>query len=204
MLWWNDLIIYQSLLTLLETHKKSTSILGLSKNIPVVIFVIFMQSWYNTTLIIRKCFHWSKWVCYIMFCGIILSLFEESTPSMPQPYLELVVRPPEMMQVLVGSRLSLPCQAEGVPAPQVMWLFNDQRVCNPLVLLPGKCVLIDLFTNVSQIYRCFFPQDLVTSHFINLYLTMVFQYLESTLHTLVIATSDKPLTSFQVFRNNLC
>ena len=30
---------------------------------------------------------------------------------------------------------------------------------------------------------CFFPRDLVTSHYINLYLTiMVFQYLESTLH----------------------
>ena len=52
---------------------------------------------------------------------------------------------------------------------------------------------IDLFTNVSQIYGCFFPRDLVMSHFINLYLTMVFQYLESTLHTLglLVATSDK-------------
>ena len=30
---------------------------------------------------------------------------------------------------------------------------------------------IDLFANVSQIYGCFFPRDLVTSHFINLYLT---------------------------------
>ena len=50
--------------------------------------------------------------------------------------------------------------------------------------------IIDLFTNVSQIYGCFFPRDLVTSHFINLYLTMVFQYLESTLHTLVVATLD--------------
>ena len=66
------------------------------------------------------------------------------------------------------------------------------------------CCPIDLFTNVSQIYGCFFPRDLVTSHFINLYLTMVFQYLESTLHTLVVATLDKPWTSFQVVRNNLC
>ena len=32
---------------------------------------------------------------------------------------------------------------------------------------------IDLFTHVSQIYGCFFPQDLVTNHFINLFLTMV-------------------------------
>ena len=57
---------------------------------------------------------------------------------------------------------------------------------------------MDLFTNVSQIYGiCFFPRDLVTSHFINLYLTMVFQYLESTLLTLVVATSDKPRSSFQ-------
>ena len=30
-----------------------------------------------------------------------------------------------------------------------------------------------------KIYGCFFPRDLVLSHFINLYLTMVFQYLES-------------------------
>ena len=29
-------------------------------------------------------------------------------------------------------------------------------------------IAIDLFTNVSQIYGCFFPWDLVTSHFINL------------------------------------
>ena len=56
-----------------------------------------------------------------------------------------------------------------------------------------SCVQIDLFTNVSQIYGCFFPQDLITIHFINMYLhvPMVFQYLESTLHTLVVATSDK-------------
>ena len=61
-----------------------------------------------------------------------------------------------------------------------------------------KCsVEIDLFTNVSQIYGCFFPRDLVTSHFINLYLTMVFQYLESTLHDIsccnvaVAQTTDK-------------
>ena len=47
---------------------------------------------------------------------------------------------------------------------------------------------LDLFTNVSQIYGCFFPWDLVMSHFINLYLTMVFQYLESTLHKLIVAT----------------
>ena len=30
-------------------------------------------------------------------------------------------------------------------------------------------IAIDLFTNNSQIYGCFFPRDLVTSHFINLY-----------------------------------
>ena len=34
---------------------------------------------------------------------------------------------------------------------------------------------IDLFTNVSQSYGCFFPRDLITSHFVNMYLTMVFQ-----------------------------
>ena len=63
---------------------------------------------------------------------------------------------------------------------------------------------IELFTTVSLIYGCSFPRDLVTSHFINLHLTMVFQYLKSTLHALVIAMSDKPRTSFQVVRNNLC
>ena len=41
-------------------------------------------------------------------------------------------------------------------------------------LLVPYSALIDPFTiNVSQIYGCFFPRDLVTSHFINLYLTMV-------------------------------
>ena len=48
-----------------------------------------------------------------------------------------------------------------------------------------------LLTNVSQIYGCFFPQDLVRGHFINLYLTMVFQYPGTTLLTLVVAMSDK-------------
>ena len=58
----------------------------------------------------------------------------------------------------------------------------------------------------STISGSFFEQDLVMSHFISLYLTMVFQYLESTLHndTLVVDMSDKPQTSFQVVRNNLC
>ena len=41
---------------------------------------------------------------------------------------------------------------------------------------------------VKLFYGRFFPRDLVTSHFINLYLTMVVQYLESTLHTLDFAT----------------
>ena len=38
-----------------------------------------------------------------------------------------------------------------------------------------------------------FLGELVMSHFINLYITMVFQYmyLESNLHTLVVATLDK-------------
>ena len=48
---------------------------------------------------------------------------------------------------------------------------------------------LDLFTNGSQIYEC---------HFINLYLTMVLQYLESTLHTLVVAMWSKPVG--QAFR----
>ena len=45
-------------------------------------------------------------------------------------------------------------------------------------------------------YECFFPRDLVMNHFINLYLTMVFQYLES-MHFAYISccyvgqTSDK-------------
>ena len=47
--------------------------------------------------------------------------------------------------------------------------------CTDGMFLPHRT--IDLFTNVSQMYGCFFPQDLVTSHFINLYLTTVFQYL---------------------------
>ena len=42
---------------------------------------------------------------------------------------------------------------------------------------------IDLFTNVSQINGCFSLGTMVTNNFINLYLTMVFQYFESTLHT---------------------
>ena len=56
-------------------------------------------------------------------------------------------------------------------------LSNDRDI---FMITSDNCS-IDLFTNVSQIYGCFFPRDLVTSHFINLYLTMVFQYLETTL-----------------------
>ena len=65
-------------------------------------------------------------------------------------------------------------------------------------------LVIDHITNVSQIYGCSFPRDPVTSHLSNLYLTMAFEYLETTLHTSVVATSDKPRTSLQVVRNNLC
>ena len=46
-----------------------------------------------------------------------------------------------------------------------------------------------------------FPPDQVTRHFIKLYITMVFQYLESTLHTFVVHCGQ-PRTSFQVVRNN--
>ena len=63
---------------------------------------------------------------------------------------------------------------------------------------------IDPFTKLKSNLWMYFPQDLVTSNVINLYLTMVYQYLESPLHTLVVAMSDKPQTSFQVVRNNLC
>ena len=60
----------------------------------------------------------------------------------------------------------------------------------------------DPFTNVSQICGCFFPRDLVTFHFINLYLTVVFQYLECTLHdTLVVATSHKGYKWLLYFTN---
>ena len=41
------------------------------------------------------------------------------------------------------------------------------------------------------------------SHFIHLLLSMWFLLLVSTLHTLVVATSDKPWTSFAVVKNNL-
>ena len=41
------------------------------------------------------------------------------------------------------------------------------------------------------------------SHFIHLLLSMWFLLLVSTLHTLVVATSDKPRTSFAVVKNNL-
>ena len=41
------------------------------------------------------------------------------------------------------------------------------------------------------------------SHFIHLLLSMWFLLLVSTLHTLVVAMSDKPRTSFMVIKNNL-
>ena len=43
----------------------------------------------------------------------------------------------------------------------------------------------------------------VISHFIHLLLSMWFLLLVSTLHTLLVATSDKPRTSFAVVKNNL-
>eukprot|EP00057_Strongylocentrotus_purpuratus_P002227 XP_003724086.2 PREDICTED: uncharacterized protein LOC100889062 isoform X1 [Strongylocentrotus purpuratus] len=44
------------------------------------------------------------------------------------PYLGFIQRPPEEMQVLVGSPLTLPCQAEGFPQPRIQWFFNSRRV----------------------------------------------------------------------------
>ena len=49
----------------------------------------------------------------------------------------------------------------------------------------------------------FFCLSPVISHFIHLLLSMWFLLLVSTLHTLVVATSDKPRTSFAVVKNNL-
>ena len=54
----------------------------------------------------------------------------------------------------------------------------------------------------------FFHRDLVTSDCIkrfNLYLTMVFQYLESTLHTLIVAylpTLENQKTEYKVLRGS--
>jgi len=43
----------------------------------------------------------------------------------------------------------------------------------------------------KNIYGCFFPWDMVTSYSINMFQIMVIQYLESTMNTLVVATSSK-------------
>ena len=95
------------------------------------------------------------------------------------------------------------------------WMFIAKKIfyINEFIFFSEYSVLlsileqqggIDRFTSDSHMYGCFFPRELVTSYFINLYLAMVFQYLESFLHTLVVATSDKPWTSFQVVRNFRC
>ena len=88
-------------------------------------------------------------------------------------------------------------------------LFTKKKKKNAISLDVGKVSVIltinlflsiscnrpALFTStVSQIYGCFFPQDLVTSHFNNVPNNGI-QYLESTLHTLVLSTSAFVQTS---------
>ena len=53
---------------------------------------------------------------------------------------------------------------------------TNSKACGKITVW-SALISIDLFTNVSQIYGCFFPRNLGTSHFINLYLTMLYQYL---------------------------
>ena len=52
---------------------------------------------------------------------------------------------------------------------------NAYKGHHKFALVNLQYLILDLFTDVSQIYGCFFPWDVVTSHFINLCLTMVFQ-----------------------------
>ena len=55
-----------------------------------------------------------------------------------------------------------------------------------------------------QLNGYFFCLSPVISHFIHLLLSMSFLLLVSTLHTLVVATSDKPRTSFAVVKTTFC
>ena len=69
--------------------------------------------------------------------------------------------------------------------------------------VPKKVPICTCSLRLGQIYGRFFPGDLVTSHFINLAvpnngISVPGKGMESTLQTLVVATLDKPGTSFQV------
>ena len=101
-----------------------------------------------------------------------------------------------------------------IPIPSYLFIINQPKVSFQFLIFQESFYMV--FTSTYHYF--FYPVshfetangihylyvwDLVTSHFINLYRTIVFQYLESTLHTLIVATSDRPRTSLHVVRNNL-
>ncbi|XP_071499421.1 uncharacterized protein [Diadema antillarum] len=57
-----------------------------------------------------------------------LQLERIATTIPPKAYLVMIRRPPEMTRVLVGSRLSLPCEVDSYPEPRIEWYFNGQQV----------------------------------------------------------------------------
>ena len=71
--------------------------------------------------------------------------------------------------------------------------------------MPNKVSKMSIrhFCNVFKLMDISSALSPVISHFIQLLLSMWFLFLVSTLHTLVVATSDKPRTSFAVVKNNL-
>ena len=88
-----------------------------------------------------------------------------------------------------------------------IFLFHFFLASNPgppKVIETMPCLPINQFTNHIQIYGFFFLGGLVTSYSISLFIMNTFQYLESNLHTLVVAILGKPRESSQVVNNKNC
>ena len=62
----------------------------------------------------------------------------------------------------------------------------------------------DEFANVFKLIVVSFQAGLVSSYFISIFIMNTFQYLESNLHTLVVAILGKPRESSQVVNNKNC
>nr|XP_054751006.1 uncharacterized protein LOC129256838 isoform X1 [Lytechinus pictus] len=86
----------------------------------------------------------------------------KATLTTASPYLEFSQRPPKEMKVLVGSPLTLPCQAEGFPTPRIEWFFNSLKVMKTdqvLVRSNGELVIDPVDLSNTGIYTCRISND---------------------------------------------
>ena len=163
----------------------------------ILVYAFFSENWWFQT----KRFTWLLGLLQLYEQNPLEKCFIFTSYSNCTLALKFTPTPTQIQTNWYGSKSTKPCSC-CLPFSD-NWGILLSTFPFPGITSNALQTWIDLFINVSQIYGCFFPRDLVTSH-----LTCTQQWYfntpESTLHyTLVIATSDKP-TSFQVVRDNLC